>query len=147
MSLNKTPKLALTAQERNELRKNKIRLNSIHKMEVSELCFMLHISEVRAMELKASSEFQSVPSIGPAFAQDLMKLGYYQLDALKEKDGARLFENLEELYKVRIDPCVEDQCRLIVFFANHPDSDKQWWDFTEERKNYRSAYGYPHRTD
>ncbi|RTE03066.1 helix-hairpin-helix domain-containing protein [Paenibacillus whitsoniae] len=147
MSLNKTPKLALTAQERKELRKNKIRLSDIDKMEVTELSFILQISEVRAMELKASSEFQRVPSIGPAFAKDLMKLRFYQLDELKEKDGARLFEKLEELYKARIDPCVEDQCRLIVFYANQPDSDKQWWDFTEERKNYRRAYGYPHRAD
>ncbi|SEG78494.1 helix-hairpin-helix domain-containing protein [Paenibacillus sp. UNC499MF] len=147
MRLNKTPKLELTVQERQGLRKNKILLSDIHKISVSDLCLIMEVSELRAKELKAASEFQSVPSIGPAFAKDLIKLGYYELQELKEKDGARLFEKLEELYRERIDPCVEDQFRFIVFYANNPGSDKQWWDFTEERKNYRSAFGYTARPD
>jgi hypothetical protein len=147
MRLSKTPKLELTVQERQELRKNKILLSDIHKISLKDLCLIMKVSELRAKELKASSEFQSVPSIGPAFAKDLIKLGYYELDELKEKDGARLFEKLEELYMVRIDPCVEDQFRFILFYSNNHDCDKQWWDFSEERKNYRSAHGYANRSD
>jgi len=30
-----------------------------------------------------------------------------------------------------------------VHHANNPGSKKQWWDFTGERKAYRSKYGYP----
>lgn len=94
---------------------------------MNDLCVTLKVSELRAKELKALSEFQSVPSIGPAFAKDLIKLGYYELNELKAKDGARLFDKLEELYMERIDPCVEDQFRFIVFFANHHGCDKKWW--------------------
>ncbi|OXM83914.1 helix-hairpin-helix domain-containing protein [Paenibacillus rigui] len=142
MKRNKTPKLELTIQERKELRKNKILLSDLHKISVSELSLILKVPELRARELRASSEFQSVPSIGPKFAEDLMKLGYYELNELKEKDGAILFDNLEELYAAAIDPCVEDQFRLIIYYANNRSCDKQWWDFTEERKHYRSAQGY-----
>ncbi|CAN7671667.1 Pathogenicity locus [Paenibacillus sp. LjRoot153] len=145
MRVNKTPKLELDVQERKELRKNKILLSDIHNISVNDLCVTLKVSELRAKELKALSEFQSVPSIGPAFAKDLIKLGYYELNELKAKDGARLFDKLEELYMERIDPCVEDQFRFIVFFANHHGCDKKWWDFTEERKNYRRTYGYPNK--
>lgn len=145
MRANKSPKLELDDQERTELRRNKIRLSDIHLKSVNDLCENLGVSEVRAKELKALSEFQSVPSIGPAFAKDLILLGYYELDELKAKDGASLFDKLEELYLERIDPCVEDQCRFIVHYANHQDCDKQWWDFTKERKNYRHTHGYPNR--
>jgi hypothetical protein len=41
------------------------------------------------------------------------------------------------------DPCVEDQFRLVVNFANIRDTSKVWWDFTEERKKFRLKYGYP----
>ncbi|MDO7905639.1 helix-hairpin-helix domain-containing protein [Paenibacillus sp. JX-17] len=147
MKKNKTPKLELTAQERQRLRAHKSRLNEIHKLSLEDLSFILKVTSERAREIKALSEFQSVPSIGPQFAKDLMKLGYYELNELKNRDGAALFEDLERLIKVRIDPCVEDQFRLIVFVANHPGSDKQWWDFTEERKTYRAANGYANRPD
>ncbi|AQT83292.1 hypothetical protein B1222_00565 [Paenibacillus larvae subsp. pulvifaciens] len=39
--------------------------------------------------------------------------------------------------------CVEDQFRLVVYYANNPESNKKWWDFTEERKHYRETNGYP----
>ncbi len=38
---------------------------------------------------------------------------------------------------------MEDQCRLVVHYASHRDDSKKWWDFTEERKNYRAENGYP----
>ena len=40
-------------------------------------------------------------------------------------------------------PCVEDQFRLVVNFANTNDTKKTWWDFTEERKKFRTENGYP----
>ncbi|WP_343327837.1 helix-hairpin-helix domain-containing protein [Lentibacillus saliphilus] len=41
------------------------------------------------------------------------------------------------------DPCVEDQIICIIHYANRPESDKQWYDFTAERKRYRVQNGYP----
>ena len=38
---------------------------------------------------------------------------------------------------------MEDQFRLVIYFANTNDATKMWWDFTPARKNYRVENGYP----
>lgn len=111
----KTPKIKLTMEERADLRKHKIKLSDIALMDVRELRAALHSTEERAREIKALAQFQTVPSVGPKFAKDLVLLQYYSLDALKDQDGGLLY------------------------------SDKQWWDFTEERKQYRLTHGYSDR--
>lgn len=133
-----TPKLDLTDSERALLRKCKIKTSEIKHISLQELSSALDVSIHRAKELKAQAEFQSIPSIGPRFAGDLIRLGYYSLTDLIGKNGAQLFEDLERLDGPGIDPCVEDQFRLVVYAASHGKSDRQWWDFTEERKQYRS---------
>ena len=87
--------------------------------------------------------FQSLPSIGPKFAQDLIDMGYFNLEQLKYKDGAELLNEHERFTSYQTDPCVEDQFRLVVHYANHPGVTKQWWDFTAERKAFRAKHGYP----
>ena len=95
------------------------------------------------MEIYAHVEFQQIPSIGIKFTQDLISMGYYSLKELKGKDGALLTEEFEFLKEYWIDPCVEDQFRLVVHYANTKDDSKNWWDFTLERKMYRIQNGYP----
>lgn len=85
------------------------------------------VSELRAKEIRALAEFQSIPSTGPRFAKDLIELGYYSLEELRTKDGAILLDEFEVLCGVPMDPCVEDQFRLVVYYANHPNTNKQWW--------------------
>ena len=65
------------------------------------------------------------------------------MEEMKDKDGAKLLEDLEFSTGTWIDPCVEDQCRLVVHYANEIDTELNWWDFTEERKKYRLENGYP----
>lgn len=138
---NNTPEIS--AIEKRKLRQHKIKLGSIHLLSTSELQHLLGISKIRAMELSALSEFQSLPSIGIRFAQDLIGLGYYALKELKGKDGAKLLDHYEKQNGVWVDPCVEDQFRLVVHFADHPGVHKNWWDFTAERKAFRAKNGYP----
>ena len=138
-----TTKHGLTPEETKRLRANKIKQSDISEYLVDDLCAILNVPLTRAKEIYALAEFQSIPSIGIKFAQDLISLGYYSLDELKVKDGAKLIENLELLTGTWIDPCVEDQCRLVVDYANNRDDNKKWWDYTEERKKYRLENGYP----
>jgi len=133
----------ITAIEKRKLRAQGIRLGEIHHCTLKELQMMLDIPKIRAMELSALSEFQSLPSIGIRFAHDLISLGYYSLKELRGKNPARLLDRLERKLGAWIDPCVEDQFRLVVHYANHPDSAANWWDFTNERKAYRELKGYP----
>lgn len=139
----KSPKLDLTQPERAALSQHKIKTSDIAVLSICELQSKLAISEQRARKLRALAEFQQIPSIGPKFAIDLVKLGYDSLEELKGKDGAILTDEFEQLCGEWVGPCVEDQFRLVVHYASHRDSDKRWWDFTKERKQYREQYGYP----
>lgn len=139
----KTPKLPLTPEERQILRRHKIRLSEMAALPADELAHLLGCTEERAQRLAALAQFQTVPSIGPDLANDVADLGYLTLAELKGKNPADLFDRLEQLRRTRIDPCVEDALRLMVYYAENADSDKRWWDFTEERKRYRRRHGYP----
>lgn len=136
-------KLPLTDIEKVNLKKNKIKIANILDFAPDELEVLLNASTERVKEIYALAEFQTVPSVGIKFAEDLVFLGYYSLNELKQKDGAKLTDEYEQKKGYWIDPCVEDQFRLVVNFANTHDLKKNWWDFTEERKIFRIENGYP----
>ena len=136
-------KLPLTEIEKANLRKHKIKIANILDFASDELEVLLNTTNERAKEIYALAAFQTVPSIGIKFAEDLVFLGYYSLKELKQKDGAQLVDEYEQKKGYWVDPCVEDQFRLVVNFANTHDRQKNWWDFTEERKKFRAENGYP----
>lgn len=136
-------KLPLTDMEKATLKKNNVRIADIPDYSPDELEVLLKSTAERAKKIHALAEFQTVPSIGIKFAEDLVFLGYYSLDELKNKDGAILTDSYELKRGYWIDPCVEDQFRLVVGFAKTRDKTKTWWDFTEERKKFRLENGYP----
>jgi hypothetical protein len=136
-------KLPFTEDEKASLRKNKIKIANILDFATDELEVLLNATTERAKEIYALAEFQTVPSIGIKFAEDLVFLGFYSLNELKNKDGAELTDEYERKKGFWIDPCVEDQFRLVVNYANTNDIKKMWWDFTEERKKFRTENGYP----
>jgi hypothetical protein len=139
----KAYKLDLLPAERAQLRKSGVKIGELRDYAPDEICALMHISEQRGKELSASIQFQSIPSIGPKFAADLIEMGYYTLQQLKDKQGHELLDAHERLIGAWTDPCVEDQFRSVVHHANNSGSTKQWWDFTAERKAYRQQYGYP----
>jgi hypothetical protein len=136
-------KLDLSPTERVKLRSNKAKKSDILNFAPDELAELLGIQLDRAREIHALANFQQIPSVGIRFAEDLIFLDYYSLEELKGKDGAELTEAYERKKGYWVDPCVEDQFRLIVHVANTGDYSKKWWDFTEERKKYRLENGYP----
>jgi hypothetical protein len=137
------PKLNLSPEERKKLRKAKIKISEILDLAPDELEVILKVNSERVKTLVSLAEFQTVPSVGIKFAEDLIFMGYYSLAELKEKDGAKLLDEFERKKGFWTDPCVEDQFRLIVDFAKNPTSSKNWWDYTEVRKKYRAENGYP----
>ncbi|MFC4617676.1 helix-hairpin-helix domain-containing protein [Camelliibacillus cellulosilyticus] len=137
------PKLPLTPEEKAKLRNAKIRLRDIHTLSIYKLEEILGVTKERVRTIKGLAEFQTIPSIGYRLAQDLIQLNLCSIQEVRDKNGADLFDQLEKIQEVRIDPCVEDQFRCVVNFANDPNSNKQWFDFTDERKSYRKTFGYP----
>lgn len=136
-------KLPLNDFEKAELKKNKVKIAHILNYASDELEVLLNSKPERAKEIYALAEFQTVPSIGLKFAEDLVFLGYFSLCELKNKVGAELTDEYELKKGYWIDPCVEDQFRLVVNYAKTNDTTKMWWNFTEERKKYRLENGYP----
>lgn len=136
-------KLDLSISERKNLRKHKIKKSEILEYAFDELAVLLEVSEIRAKEIHAILDFQQIPSIGIEFAKDLIFLDFYSIEELNGKNGADLFSLYEKKKGCRIDPCVEDQFRLVVDFAKNKDATKNWWSFTNDRKEYRNKIGYP----
>lgn len=138
-----TIKLPLTPTEKKNLRKNKSKIVNIPNYSINELGIILEVSLERAKEIYALATFQQIPSIGIRFAEDLIFMGYFSLEALTNKNGAQLIEEYEQLKGCWLDSCVEDQFRLAVYYSQTKDDSKKWWDFTAERKKYRLENGYP----
>lgn len=144
MLKEKRPKLPLSQEEKQILRKKKIKLSNFHTLKVEEIIDLFEISNERANKLKGLAVFQQIPSIGYGLASKLVEhLGYYSLEPLKNKNWAEAFHQLELKLGYWADPCVEDQIICIIHYANHPESEKQWFDFTVERKIFRQQNGYP----
>jgi hypothetical protein len=140
----KRPKLPLSQEEKQILRKNKIKLSDFHKLKIEEIKDLFGVSNERAKTLKSLSEFQQVPSISHELAFKLVNhLGYYNLEQIKTEIWTEVFHNLELKLGCWTDSCVEDQIICIIHYANFPESEKQWFDFTTERKLYRQQHGYP----
>ena len=137
-------KLPLSETERSYLRKKRIRINQILTKTTDELKIILNCSTERANELKGLVDFQQIPSIGLGAAKMMVHvLGFYAVNDVRNENPADLFNRYEKLVGCRVDPCVEDQFRCIVYHANELNSVLEWPDFTEERKTYRNTYGYP----
>lgn len=136
-------KLPLEASERRRLRAHGVKIADLTDFTSDELEVLLEVEPVRARELKALAEFQSIPSIGLEFAKDLVFMNIFSIEELKEADGAGLTDHYEQKKGFAVDPCVEDQFRLIVHYAQTGDASRPWWGFTAERKRYRQANGYP----
>ena len=136
-------KLNLSSLERKKLRSHKIKISEISDLTPDALEIDLGFTPERAKMIHAFAEFQKIPSVGIRTAEDLIFLGYYSLAEIEGKDGVQLTEEFERKKGYWIDPCVEDVFRLVSHVANTNEYDKNWWDFTEERKRYRLANGYP----
>lgn len=133
-------KLDLTDLERQKLRSAKIRIADLHLLRPDELAKAIQCTAERAKFLTGLATFQQIPSIGYRMAYNLVYfLNIYTLHEIKEYDPQELFDCIEQRVGERIDPCVEDQIRCVIYYANHPNSTKQWYDFTEQRKADRLA--------
>lgn len=143
MNKKNNPKIPLTNLEKQHLRAQKLRIRDLQDLAVDEIEAALKVPTERAKEIRALIAFQTIPSIGIRFAEDLVFIGYHSLDDLKGKDPAELVHEYELKKGYWIDPCVEDQFRLAVYVADQRDYTKNWWDFTETRKKFRLENGYP----
>lgn len=141
--MKKTINYRLTLAEKQILKAKKVSQKSLQDYAPDEIATLLEASVQRARELNALAEFQSIPSLGINFAEELISQGYYTLEQLKGRSAVELFNAFEQYCGTWADPCVEDSYRLLVHYIENRDDSKRWWDFTAERKAYREKYGFP----
>jgi hypothetical protein len=89
---------------------------------------------------KAFVEFQTIPNVGKAMAEDLVRLRVRGINALAKRDAMVLYEGISKLDGVRHDPCVIDVFMAAVEFAK-TGACRPWWEYTPERKAMLAATG------
>jgi hypothetical protein len=141
--MKKTINYRLTLPEKQLLKTKKVSQKMLQDYAPDEIAALLEASPERARELNALTVFQSIPSLGINFAEELISQGYYSLEQLKGKSAIELFNAFERHCGAWADPCVEDSYRLLVYYIETRDETKRWWDFTAERKAYRKEFGFP----
>src|SRR5262249_11559389 len=72
-------------------------------------------------ERAAWREFQTLGSIGPACALDLLQLGFRKVADLRGQDPNELYARLCEMTGQQQDPCVEDTLRCAIAQAEVPE--------------------------
>lgn len=81
---------------------------------------------------------QRIPNVGPAIADDLLRLGISDLGALAGQDADALYERLCHIDGVRHDPCMRDVLAAVVSYANGEPA-QPWWVFSRRRKAREQA--------
>ena len=136
LSYKNNPSLSLTKDERNRLRRAKIRLADLSSLTVDSLNKATGMKLSRCKEIIESSVFQSLGSVGHLMAQKIRLLGYSSLSELSEANPYEMYERFCHIAGCRVDPCVEDVFRCAVAQAKYPDMPedlKQWWMWTDKR--------------
>jgi len=117
-------KLPLTDAEKARLRTHKIKMANILDFAIDELEVLLQASPERAKEIYGLAEFQTVPSVGIKFAEDLVFLGYYSLNELKDQDAAKLTDEYELKKRVLDRPLRGRPIQIDRVRCQHPRHEK-----------------------
>ncbi|MHB8207145.1 helix-hairpin-helix domain-containing protein [Mucilaginibacter sp.] len=128
--MKKTINYRLTGVEKQSLKIRKVSQKMLQEYAPDEIIALLDASPQRGRELNALAEFQSIPSLGINFAEELISQGYYSLEQLKGRSAVELFDAFEQHCGTWADPCVEDSYRLLVHYIENRDDTKRWWHLT-----------------
>jgi Pathogenicity locus len=126
----KRPVLSLTTRERSALRRAHLTAGDLAREPPENLAQMTSLPLSRCKNLCASALFQTLSSVGPSIAADIVALGYTSLDGLAKADPAQMYLKFSRKVGRKVDPCVEDVFRCAVAQARDPslpESARNWW--------------------
>jgi len=86
--------------------------------------------------MRAATDLQDIPGIGPSMEVDLMDLGFGTVRNLEGRDPARMYADLCDLRGARLDRCVLYVFRCAVYFSEtrRPDPELlKWWKWKDRR--------------
>ena len=79
------------------------------------------------------SDLQELPNVGPATAQDLVRLNILCPEDLVDRDPDEMYRTLCDMDGERHDPCIRDVFAAVVDYARGGPA-RPWWAYTSERK-------------
>ncbi len=79
------------------------------------------------------SRLDELPNIGKGIARDLQSIGVNHPQKLIGKDPFELYELLCAKSEKKLDPCIIDVFMSVIHFMEGGEP-RDWWSFTEERK-------------
>lgn len=82
---------------------------------------------------EAAARLRAIPNVGPAIADDLIRVGITRLEDMAGRDPDGMYGALCALDGVRHDPCMRDVFAAVVAYANGEEA-RPWWAFTSARK-------------
>jgi hypothetical protein len=85
-----------------------------------------------ATRRRLALQLQEMPNVGPAMADDLLRLGISRQDDLVGRDAAELYETLCRLDGVRRERSLLDVFTAVIAYAEGGPP-TPWWEFTPAR--------------
>jgi hypothetical protein len=79
-------------------------------------------------------EFQVIPGVGKAIAQDFWDIGLRSLDDLQHADPEELYARLCSFQNKKVDPCMLYVFRCAVYYVSHAEHDPEllkWWNWKD----------------
>lgn len=76
-----------------------------------------------------------IPGVGKQIKQDLISLGYTNVESLKGQNPEKLYDRLNEYKGCTVDRCMLYVFRCAVYYASteNPEPEKlKWWNWKDE---------------
>lgn len=84
--------------------------------------------------MAALRELRTIPGVGEATSGDLLRLGVRSIGELATRDPRELYEELCDIRRTRLDPCVLYVFRCAVYYASTDEPDPEltkWWNWKD----------------
>jgi Pathogenicity locus len=90
---------------------------------------------VDKQEMDTIKKFQVIPGVGKSLSQDLVDLGYQEVEELQGENPEKMYQDLSSLRGQHIDRCVLYVFRCAVYFADNSTHDPvllKWWNWKDK---------------
>lgn len=81
------------------------------------------------------TDLLKIPGVGKQIKQNLIALGYTNVESLKDQDPEQLYEQLNQYQGCTVDRCMLYVLRCAVYYAsnkNHDAEKLKWWNWKDK---------------
>jgi hypothetical protein len=111
------------------------RQNKLTFLDENRLRFVKQAIQSTMTKDQIIKEFTKIPSVGPAVASDLYRLGYRSFGDMVGADPNDMYARLCKLQKMHVDRCMLYTFYCVVYYVSHTTHDPKllkWWNWKEQ---------------